>query len=126
MSEIKVLILDDELELSKVICDFLTQNGFNAEFINKPKEIFKKLENFKPNVLILDKSMPKKNGIDVLKEIRSVEEYEKLPIIMLTANRNKEDEIESFQYGIDDFIGKPFDLDVLVARIEALHKRSKK
>ena len=123
MNSLRVLVLDDEKDLAASMCEILTTKGFVCDYINNPLDIFEKIENFKPDVLLLDQRMPEKNGLIVLKELRENPTTFKLPIIMVTANHSKYDQLSSYETGIDDFVSKPFDFDLLEARIKTLHAR---
>lgn len=118
-----ILIVDDEQRMRKLIKDFLTAKGFNiieAEDGEKALEIFEKQKS-KINLIILDVMMPKLDGWSVLRQIR---QQSKVPIIMLTARGEEQDELFGFELGVDEYISKPFSPKILVARVEAILKRT--
>jgi len=109
--------------MRKLIKDFLTTKGYNileAEDGEKALEIFEKQKS-KINLIILDVMMPKLDGWSVLRQIR---QNSKVPIIMLTARGEEQDELFGFELGVDEYISKPFSPKILVARVEAILKRT--
>ena len=125
MSNEYILVVDDEQRMRKLIKDFLKVNGYSileAEDGEKALEVFK--ENKSKIVLILlDVMMPKLDGWSVLRQIR---QESKVPIIMLTARGEEQDELFGFELGVDEYISKPFSPKILVARVEAILKRTRK
>jgi len=119
----KILIVDDEQALASQLAENFNYEGFEADYITNPIEVFAKIKNFGPDVIILDKMMPERNGIDVLKDIRSSESYSNTPVIMLTASSSQPELLNSFKHGVDDFISKPFDFEELKARVKSLCSR---
>ena len=124
MNELKILIVDDEERMRKLIKDFLKAKGYGileAEDGEKALEIF---EDKKNNValILLDVMMPKLDGWSVLRQIRQSDT--KIPIIMLTARAEEQDELFGFELGVDEYISKPFSPKILVARVEAILKRT--
>ena len=118
-----ILIVDDEQRMRKLIKDFLTTKGYNileAEDGEKALEIIEKKKS-KINLIILDVMMPKLDGWSVLRQIR---QNSKVPIIMLTARGEEQDELFGFELGVDEYISKPFSPKILVARVEAILKRT--
>ena len=119
-----ILIVDDESRMRKLIKDFLTAKGYSileAEDGEKALEVFKQNES-KIDLILLDVMMPKLDGWSVLRQIRQTS---KVPIIMLTARGEEQDELFGFELGVDEYISKPFSPKILVARVEAIIKRSK-
>ncbi len=122
MVDTTVLIVDDEQRMRKLIKDFLMNKGYNileAEDGEKALEVFEENKN-KINLVLLDVMMPKLDGWSVLREIR---QKSKVPVIMLTARGEEQDELFGFELGVDEYISKPFSPKILVARIEAILKR---
>ncbi len=122
MENIKILVVDDESRMRKLVRDFLIKKGFEVleaadgeeavELFFRDKEIA---------LIILDIMMPKMDGWQVCREIRK---QSKLPIIMLTAKGDERDELLGFELGVDEYISKPFSPKILVARVEALLRRA--
>ena len=120
-----ILIVDDELRMRKLIKDFLIAKGYSileAEDGEKALEVFEENKN-KITLILLDVMMPKLDGWSVLRQIRQTS---KVPIIMLTARGEEQDELFGFELGVDEYISKPFSPKILVARVEAILKRTTK
>ncbi|MFR2571296.1 MAG: response regulator transcription factor [Clostridia bacterium] len=118
-----VLIVDDEQRMRKLIKDFLKAKGYSileAEDGEEGLAVFEQNKN-KINLILLDVMMPKLDGWSVLRQIR---QESKIPIIMLTARGEEQDELFGFELGVDEYISKPFSPKILVARVEAILKRS--
>lgn len=118
-----ILIVDDEARMRKLIKDFLAVKGFDileAENGEKALEVFEKNKN-KISLILLDVMMPKLDGWSVLRQIR---QDSAVPIIMLTARGEEQDELFGFELGVDEYISKPFSPKILVARVEAILKRT--
>ena len=124
MGDLTVLVVDDESRMRKLIRDFLIQKNFNILEAEDGERALKVYEENKEkiNLILLDVMMPKLDGWSVLRNIR--QENKKLPIIMLTARAEEQDELFGFELGVDEYITKPFSPKILVARVEALLKRS--
>ena len=125
MSNQCILIVDDEQRMRKLIKDFLVAKGYSileAEDGEKALEIFEENKN-KITLILLDVMMPKLDGWSVLRQIR---QESKIPIIMLTARGEEQDELFGFELGVDEYISKPFSPKILVARVEAILKRTNK
>ncbi|ETP73174.1 response regulator (CheY receiver domain and winged-helix DNA-binding domain-containing protein) [Lachnospiraceae bacterium JC7] len=122
MERLKVLVVDDEERMRKLISDFLKLKDFDVIEAGDGDEAVDRFFSDKDIALIiLDVMMPKMNGWDVLKTIR---EHSKVPVIMLTARSEEQDELKGFEYGADEYISKPFSPKILVARVEAILRRS--
>ena len=123
MNNITVLVVDDESRMRKLIKDFLLQKGYSileAEDGEKAIEIFESNKN-KIHLILLDVMMPKLDGWSVLRKIRQLSN---IPVIMLTARGEEQDELFGFELGVDEYITKPFSPKILVARVEAILKRA--
>ena len=122
MESLKVLVVDDEARMRKLVKDFLTIKGFQVIEAGDGEEavdIF--FEQKDIALIILDVMMPKMDGWEVCKAIR---QYSQVPIIMLTARGEERDELQGFNLGVDEYISKPFSPKILVARVEAILRRS--
>lgn len=122
MSE-TILVVDDESRMRKLIKDFLVTKGFEileAEDGERALQVFEENQN-KINLIILDVMMPKLDGWSVLRQIR---QKSKVPIIMLTARGEEQDELFGYELGVDEYIPKPFSPKILVAKVEAILKRT--
>ena len=117
-----ILIVDDESRMRKLIRDFLVAKGYSileAEDGERALQVFEENAE-KINLILLDVMMPKLDGWSVLRQIRQTS---KVPIIMLTARGEEQDELFGFELGVDEYISKPFSPKILVARVEAILKR---
>ncbi len=117
-----ILVIDDESRMRKLLKDFLSTKGYHileAEDGEKALDIFVENRN-KIKLVLLDVMMPKLDGWSVLRKIR---QESNLPVIMLTARGEEQDELFGFELGVDEYISKPFSPKILVARVEAILKR---
>ena len=122
MESLKILVVDDESRMRKLVKDFLTKKGFTVIEAGDGEEAVDKFFEVKDIALIiLDVMMPKMDGWQVCREIR---QYSKVPIIMLTAKSDEKDELQGYDLGVDEYITKPFSPKILVARVEAILRRS--
>lgn len=122
MDKLKVLVVDDESRMRKLVRDFLVKQDFEVVEAEDGEDALNKFYAQKDIALIiLDVMMPKINGWEVCKEIR---ENSKVPIIMLTAKGEENDELMGFDIGADEYISKPFSPKILVARVEAILRRT--
>ena len=124
MEKIKILVVDDESRMRKLVKDFLVRENYEVLEAGDGEEA---LDSFykekKIALLILDVMMPKRNGWEVCREIR---QNSNVPIIMLTAKGEESDELNGFELGVDEYISKPFSPKILVARVQAILRRSNK
>lgn len=123
MSDITVLVVDDESRMRKLVKDFLTQKQYKVLEAGDGEEALKVFEENqnKINIILLDVMMPKLDGWSVLRQIR---QKSNVPIIMLTARGEEQDELFGFELGVDEYISKPFSPKILVARVEAILNRT--
>ena len=122
MDKLKILVVDDETRLRKLVKDFLHKNGYDVLEASDGEEALDLFFSDKSiSLIICDIMMPKLNGYEVVKEIRH---YSDIPIIMLTAKGEESDELQGYDLGVDEYISKPFSPRILVARVEAILRRS--
>lgn len=122
MEKLKIMVVDDESRMRKLVKDFLGKKGYDViEAENGEVAVDKFFEQNDISLIILDVMMPKMDGWQVCREIR---QYSKVPIIMLTAKSDEKDELLGFDLGIDEYISKPFSPKILVARVEAILRRT--
>lgn len=122
MNKLKILVVDDESRMRKLVKDFLIKQNYEvleAGDGSEALDIF--FDNQDIALIILDVMMPKMDGWQVCREVRN---YSKVPIIMLTARTDERDELQGFQLGVDEYIAKPFSPKILVARVEAILRRT--
>jgi DNA-binding response OmpR family regulator len=122
MPNLKILVVDDEARMRKLVRDFLVRDGYTvAEAADGEEALSVFFDQKDIALIILDVMMPKMDGYEVCEEIRKVS---KVPIIMLTARSDERDELRGFDLGIDEYVTKPFSPKLLVARVEAILRRS--
>lgn len=122
MDKLKILVVDDESRMRKLVRDFLVNAGYDvleAEDGKCAVDLFFEQQDIA--LIVLDVMMPRMDGWQVCREIRN---YSKVPIIMLTARSDERDELQGFSLGVDEYIAKPFSPKILVARIEAILRRT--
>ena len=124
MEKLKILVVDDESRMRKLVRDFLVKQDFEVtEAVDGEDALNQFYDQKDIALIILDVMMPKINGWEVCREIR---ESSKVPIIMLTAKGEESDELQGFDIGADEYISKPFSPRILVARVEAILRRTGK
>ena len=124
MSKLRILVVDDESRMRKLVKDFLVKKDFEVlEAGDGEEAVDLFFEEKDIALIILDVMMPKMDGWQVCREIRS---HSKVPIIMLTAKSDERDELLGFELGVDEYISNPFSPKILVARVEAILRRSGK
>ncbi len=122
MDTLKILVVDDEARMRKLVKDFLSKEGYHViEAADGEEAVDIYFEDQSISLIVLDVMMPKMDGWQVCREIRA---YSKVPIIMLTAKDSENDELTGFELGVDEFISKPFSPKILVARVQALLRRT--
>lgn len=122
MEKLKVMVVDDEARMRKLVRDFLQKENYEViEAADGEEAVDKFFAEKDIALIILDVMMPKMDGWQVCREIR---QYSKVPIIMLTARGDERDELTGYNLGVDDYVAKPFSPKILVARVEAILRRS--
>ena len=116
----KILIVDDEVRMRRVIADYLRIQGYETAEAADGVEALEKFSAENPDLVLLDVMMPRMDGWEVCRRIRA---RSRVPVIMLTAKGEEEDELQGFSLGADEYIMKPFSLKILLARIEAVFRR---
>lgn len=110
----KILIADDEIRMRRVIADYLHIKGYDTDEAGDGIETLERFDAGNANLILLDVMMPRMDGFEVCRHIRA---KSRVPIIMLTAKSEEEDELQGFGLGVDEYISKPFSLKILNARI---------
>jgi len=122
--QMTILVVDDEPDLVELITYNLEQQGFNILSASDGAQALELAKSRLPDLIVLDVMMPKLTGLEVAKRLRAQTETASMPIIMLTAKAEEADELGGLGAGADDYITKPFSMQVLVARINALTRRT--
>lgn len=122
-TKIKILIAEDDKNLGILLREYLQAKNFEVDLFPDGEKAFKAFKNTSYDICVLDVMMPIKDGITLAKDIRLLNQ--KIPIIFLTAKSMKEDILEGFKLGADDYITKPFSMDELIARITAILRRTR-
>lgn len=118
----KILVVDDESRMRKLVRDFLVKSNYEVvEAADGEEAVDLFYQDKTIDLILLDVMMPKMDGWQVCREIR---QFSKVPIIMLTAKSDERDELLGFELGVDEYISKPFSPKILVARVEAILRRS--
>ena len=118
----KIMVVDDEMRIRKIVRDFLVRDGYDVVEAQDGEEALDLFyQDHEIGLIILDVMLPKLSGFDVAREIR---ETSKVPIVILTAKSDEQDEMQGFDIGVDEYISKPFSPKTLVARVQAILRRS--
>ena len=126
MSKCKVIVVEDEVQLAKLVQFHLQNEGYEALALNNAQQAltYLKREDRAPQLMILDVMMPGMDGFELLRHLRQNPLTKSMPIIMLTARGTEEDRISGFEYGADDYVTKPFSPKELMLRVKRLIKRT--
>ena len=119
--KIKILLAEDDTNLGMLLKEYLRAKGFETVLCEDGEVAYEAFLNQPFDICILDVMMPKMDGWQVCREIRK---YSQVPIIMLTAKSDEKDELQGFELGVDEYISKPFSPKILVARVEAILRRT--
>ena len=121
IKKMRILVCDNDLSLATVLTDYLISRGYDADPLTDGKKVLSDLRNAHFDLLLFDVQQEGMNGFQMLREIRR--DFPFLPIIVLTAKTDRESQIRAFQLGCDDYQFKPFTMDILICRIEAIMRR---
>jgi two-component system response regulator VicR len=124
MSKVRLLVVEDDPNLGDILKEYLEMKGYEPTLCRDGEEGWNKFKKDKFDLCLLDIMMPKKDGFTLAKEIKKVQED--LPILFLTAKNQKDDIIEGLKIGADDYITKPFSMEELLLRVNAILRRTKK
>ena len=123
MANIKILVVDDDENICELLRLYLEKDGYDVQIALDGEAALEKFKHYNPDLILLDIMMPKKDGFHVLQEIRKTSD---VPVIMITAKAESFDKLQSFDFGTDDYIVKPFDAKEVLARIKAILRRNSK
>lgn len=121
MSNGKILVVDDDKNICELLGLYLENEGYNVYSVNDGESAVREFQTFQPDLVILDIMLPRMDGWQVCREIRK---ESRVPIIMLTARSEEQDELLGFELGVDEYVSKPFSPRILVARVGALLRRT--
>lgn len=116
-----ILLVEDDASLSTVLADYLRSKGYTVETANNGKEAWELILVKHYELVISDIMMPKMNGFELLKLIRA--QYTTLPVIILSAKTERDDIMSAYELGCDDYVTKPFSMDILICKVEAVLRR---
>ena len=120
---IKILVVEDDADLNRFVCYSLRNSGYEVATCFNGKEALEKMEDFKCDLLLTDVMMPEVNGFELAESVRSVNKT--MPIIFMTAKDDKPSKMLGYNVGIDEYVTKPFDIDILLLTIKAILRRAK-
>ena len=121
-----IYILEDDENIRKLIAYTLQSHGYECSCFERPSDFWKSIENYIPNLILLDIMLPEEDGITILKKLRYSSQFKSIPTIMLTAKDTEFDVVTGLDAGADDYITKPFGMMALISRIKAVLRRYEK
>jgi len=119
----EIFLLEDDIEIQKMLKNFLEKNGFSVKGFSNSEEFLIEIKRRKPNLILLDLMLPDADGVEVCKNLKSKEDTSKIPIIIISAKTQEIDKVIGLEVGADDYLGKPFSLREILARIKAVLRR---
>lgn len=125
-TKLSVLVVEDDPMVSLMIAKILELNAYSVQLARDGEEGLKSLENFKPDIIMLDINMPKLNGFEVCRRLKADPRLEKIPVLMISGNPDREERLKGIEVGAEDFVVKPFNYDELLTRVLSTIKRAKK
>ncbi len=121
----RILLVEDDPQVGELVKRFLEKEGFQVHWVRSGREALDRVwEGARPDLVVLDRGLPDVEGLEVLKELRSLDPL--LPVLLLTGRADEDSRVEGLLEGADDYLGKPFSLKELLARLKALLRRSGK
>ncbi len=120
----KIMIVEDEQGIRDILISILKDEGFDVVALEDGMRVLEELKTHRPSILLLDQILPGKSGVEVVKELRSSQEFRWLPIIMVTGLSGEDDKVAALELGADDYVTKPFYPKELAARIKSLARRT--
>jgi DNA-binding response OmpR family regulator len=119
-----IYVLEDERNIRELIIYTLNNSGFESQGFSKPSELFGALANAVPSIILLDIMLPEQSGLSVLRKLKQEKSTSNIPVIMLTAKGQTADKVQGLEMGADDYVTKPFDMKELMARVNAVMRRT--
>ncbi|MBM40738.1 MAG: DNA-binding response regulator [Acidobacteria bacterium] len=121
----KVLVVEDDHDIAELVRLHLVRAGFETELVTSGDEVLPRLREARPDLVVLDVMLPGLSGLEVCRLVRADAELAAVPIVMVTARVHEEDRVAGFEIGADDYVTKPFSPRELVARVQAVLRRTK-
>jgi len=119
----EIFLLEDDIEIQNLLKNYLEKNGFIVKSFSNAESFLIELKKKKPSLILLDLMLPDADGVEVCKNLKSKEDTSKIPIIIISAKTQEIDKVIGLEVGADDYLGKPFSLRELLARIKAVLRR---
>lgn len=119
----EIFILEDDLEIQKMLQDYFEKNGFSAKTFSNAESFLFEIKRKKPDIILLDLMLPDADGIEICKNLKSKEDFSKIPIIIISAKTQEMERVVGLEVGADDYVCKPFSLRELLARVKAVLRR---
>lgn len=120
----KVFIIEDEPDFREFLQTSLEQEGYTVHSNGDGAEVMALFNNNKPDIVLLDMNLPQRDGMEILREIRSHAQFQQIPVIVVTGRDDEREIVKAFNHGADDYLTKPFTLDILWARMKAVLRRT--
>ncbi|MFN7730250.1 MAG: response regulator transcription factor [Bdellovibrio sp.] len=121
---LRILVIEDETEIREFLVAQFIENGMQAEGLSSGEGFLQRLDAFGPNVIVMDQMMPGKSGPELIRELRASLKFSELPVIVLTGLDGEAEKVTALEIGADDYVTKPFSVKEVVARVQALVRRS--
>lgn len=123
MTKLKLLVVDDEADIRSIIMEYMA-DSFDIETAANGKEALEKVKSFRPDVIVMDMMMPEMDGVEACKRLREQDYSRHIPVLMLTAANTSHDRMKAYDFGVDDYMSKPFELEELKIRLFSKVKRA--
>lgn len=119
-----IYLVEDDDNIRKLVCYALSREGFEVQGYSAPKEFWQGMETGLPKLILLDIMLPEEDGLSILQKLKGCQETASIPVIMLTAKGSEFDKVTGLNMGADDYVAKPFGTMELIARVQAVLRRS--
>ena len=123
-TSLRILVVEDETEIREFLVSQFEENGMQAEGLSSGEGFLQRLEAFGPSVIVMDQMMPGKSGTELIRELRASLKFSEVPVIVLTGLDGEAEKVAALEMGADDYVTKPFSVKEVVARVQALVRRS--
>ncbi|MBX2993766.1 MAG: response regulator transcription factor [Bdellovibrionaceae bacterium] len=123
-TSLRILVVEDENEIREFLVSQFEDHGMHAEGLSNGDAFLQRLEQFQPNIIVMDQMMPGKSGTELIRELRGSLKFSEVPVIVLTGLDGEAEKVAALEMGADDYVTKPFSVKEVVARVQALVRRS--